>query len=181
MWTVLLVDAGSSPTEGAADGVCDFVRREGVDQVYLALPMKAERRMRKVFDALQDSTASIYLVPDLFIFELMAARAQDVAGLPVFSLCDTPFTGPFGMVKRLEDIVLASLILLLVWPLMLLIALGVKRSSPGSVLFKQRRYGLNGRKIKVYKFRTMTVRENDDHVPQATRGDIVSPTNGTGG
>jgi len=160
-----------APVLGAGDDVCAFVQRERIDKVYLALPMHAEQRMREIFDALQDSTASVYLVPDLFIFELMAAREQDVAGLPVFSLCDSPFTGPFGMIKRLEDVILASIILLLLWPVMLLIALGVKFSSPGPVLFKQRRYGLNGRRIKVYKFRTMTVCEDEEDVPQAQKCD----------
>jgi len=94
-----------APILGTGDDVCALVQRERIDKVYLALPMHAEKRMREVFDALQDCTASVYLAPDLFIFELMGAREQDVAGIPVFSLCDSPFTGPFGMVKRLEDIV----------------------------------------------------------------------------
>ena len=159
------------PVLGKSVDVLDYVNLHCVDQVYLALPMRSEARMRGVFDALQDSTACIYLVPDLFIFELMGARMQDVAGLPVFSLCESPFTGPFGIVKRMEDVLLASLILLLIWPLMLLIAVGVRLSSPGAVLFRQYRYGLNGRRIRVYKFRSMTVCEDGEHVLQAKKGD----------
>jgi len=159
------------PILGTGNDVHTFVRHENIDNVYLTLPMHAETRMRELFDTLQDETASIFLVPDLFVFEMMGARWQNVGTLPVLSLCDTPFTGPFGIVKRLEDIVVASAILLLTWPLMLLIALGVKLSSPGPVLFKQHRYGLNGKRIKVYKFRTMMVCEDTEHVPQAQKHD----------
>ena len=159
------------PILGTSADVADFVRDNAVDHVYLALPLRAESRMRQVFDALQDTTASVYLIPDLFIFELLGAREQEVAGLPAFALCETPFSGPFGVIKRIEDVVLATLILALIWPLMLTIALGVKFSSPGPVLFRQRRYGLNGREIVVWKFRSMRVCEDGDHVPQARKND----------
>ena len=159
------------PVLGTGTDVADFVRDNAVDHVYLALPLRAESRMRQVFDALQDTTASVYLIPDLFIFELLGAREQEVAGLPAFALCETPVSGPFGVIKRIEDVVLATLILALIWPLMLTIALGVKFSSPGPVLFRQRRYGLNGREIVVWKFRSMRVCEDGDHVPQARRRD----------
>jgi len=128
--------------------------------------------MLEVFEALQDSTASIYLVPDLFVFELMSARLQDLDGLPVFALCETPLSGPYSLVKRIEDILLASIILAVIWPLMVLIALAVKFSSPGPVIFQQDRYGLDGRRIKVWKFRTMKVCENDEReIRQASRCD----------
>ncbi len=155
------------PVIGTCTDAPDYVKRLNVDQVYLALPMHSEKRMREVFDALEDRTASIYIVPDLFIFKLMGAREQNIAGMPVFSLCESPITGPFGIAKRAEDIVLASIILLIIWPFMLLIALGVKISSPGQVLFRQDRYGLNGMRIKMYKFRTMTVCENGNDMKQA--------------
>jgi putative colanic acid biosynthesis UDP-glucose lipid carrier transferase len=92
-------------------------------------------------------------------------------GVPVVGICETPFTGTNEMVKRMSDVVLAALILVLISPLLLAIAIGVKRSSPGPILFRQRRYGLDGRKIVVYKFRTMTVAEDGDVVRQATRND----------
>lgn len=159
------------PVLGKGSDVSAYVRHRHVDQVYLALPMRAEKRMRELFDALQDCTASVFLAPDLFIFELLGAREQDVDGLPVFALCDTPLSGPFGIVKRMEDIILSLIILLSIFPLMLLIAIGIRLSSQGSVFFKQYRYGLNGKQIKVYKFRTMTVCENGDEVRQAKHCD----------
>jgi len=92
-------------------------------------------------------------------------------GVPVVGICETPFTGTNDLVKRVSDIVLATVILVLISPLMLAIAAGVKLSSPGPILFKQRRYGVDGRKIVVYKFRTMTVAEDGDVVRQATKND----------
>ncbi len=161
------------PVLGKTSDVYAFVEQEGIDQVYLALPMRSEKRMREVFDELQDTTASLYLIPDLFVFELLGARQQDIVGLPAFALCETPLTGPFGGIKRIEDIVLASVILFFIWPIMLGIAVAIRVTSKGPVIFKQHRYGLNGERIKVYKFRSMTVCDNDDTViQQASRYDI---------
>ena len=87
------------------------------------------------------------------------------------AVCETPFYGFNGVVKRVSDFVLASAILALISPLMIAIAIGVKLSSPGPVLFKQRRYGVDGRKIVVYKFRTMTVVEDGEVIKQATKND----------
>jgi putative colanic acid biosynthesis UDP-glucose lipid carrier transferase len=86
-------------------------------------------------------------------------------------VCETPFYGVNGLIKRASDIVLAATILLLISPLMAGIAIGVKLSSPGPVLFNQRRYGLDGREIVIYKFRTMRVLEDGDVITQATRDD----------
>ncbi|MGH8742364.1 MAG: undecaprenyl-phosphate glucose phosphotransferase, partial [Burkholderiales bacterium] len=120
---------------------------------------------------LRDSTASIYFVPDIFVFDLIQARVDSIGDLPVVAVCETPFYGFNGMLKRVSDLLFALVILLLISPIMLAIALGVKLSSPGPVLFRQRRYGVDGRKIVVYKFRTMTVAEDGDLVRQATRND----------
>ncbi|MBI5138128.1 MAG: undecaprenyl-phosphate glucose phosphotransferase [Nitrospirae bacterium] len=133
--------------------------------------MRAEERIRELTNSLTDATASVYLVPDIFAFELMNARAQEIDGMPVISLCDTPFSGLDGYLKRIEDIVLSLVIMALLLPLTLTIALGAKLTSRGPVLFKQRRYGLDGRQIKVYKFRTMTVCEDGGEITQATHGD----------
>ena len=91
--------------------------------------------------------------------------------MPVVSVCETPFTGVNGLVKRISDIVLASLILILIMPVLIAVAIAVKYSSPGPIIFKQRRYGLNGDEITVYKFRSMTVCENGNEVKQAQRND----------
>jgi putative colanic acid biosynthesis UDP-glucose lipid carrier transferase len=105
------------------------------------------------------------------MFDLIQARMDSINGIPVVAVCETPFYGVNGLLKTVSDYVLASLILLLISPGLLTIALGVKYSSPGPILFKQRRYGLDGRQITVYKFRTMTVLEDGAEVRQATRDD----------
>jgi putative colanic acid biosynthesis UDP-glucose lipid carrier transferase len=94
-----------------------------------------------------------------------------IGGVPVVAVCETPFYGLSGLIKRASDIVLASAALVLILPVMLAIAIGIKATSPGPVLFTQRRYGLDGREIIVYKFRTMTVLEDGNVVRQATRDD----------
>lgn len=142
-----------------------------VDLVYITLPMHAERRIVKLIDQLADTTASVYVVPDIFVFELFHAQWSTVGEMPVVSVFESPFYGVNGGVKRLEDVVIGSLILLMILPLMALIALGIKITSPGSVLFKQRRYGLKGEIVEVWKFRSMTVSDNGDKVVQAKKGD----------
>jgi Undecaprenyl-phosphate glucose phosphotransferase len=148
-----------------------YVKAHHVDLIYVTLPMASQPRIVKLLDELHDTTASIYFTPDIFLFHLIQARMDAIGGIPVVAVCETPFYGLNGMVKRASDIVLAALILALIAPLMLAIAIGVKRSSPGPILFKQRRYGLDGREIVVYKFRTMKVQEDGDVIRQATRDD----------
>jgi putative colanic acid biosynthesis UDP-glucose lipid carrier transferase len=110
-------------------------------------------------------------VPDIFVFDLIQARVDTIGNLPVVAVCETPFYGFNGLLKRASDYVLATLALIVLAPLMIAIAIGVKLSSPGPVLFKQRRYGVDGRQIYVYKFRSMTVTEDGDTVKQATKND----------
>jgi putative colanic acid biosynthesis UDP-glucose lipid carrier transferase len=156
---------------GALSRLADYARSHRVDVIYIALPMASQPRILRLLEDLRDTTASIYFVPDIFVSDLIQARVDSIGGLPVVAVCETPFHGFNGVVKRISDFVLAAFILVLISPLMLFIAIGVKLSSPGPILFKQRRYGLDGRKIVVYKFRTMTVAEDGDVVRQATRND----------
>ena len=156
---------------GPLDQVASYVKTHHVDLIYVTLPMASQPRILKLLDELHDTTASIYFVPDIFLFDLIQARMDTIGGIPVLAACETPFYGINGLIKRASDIVLASVILALVLPVMLVIAIGVKLSSPGPVLFKQRRYGLDGKEIVVYKFRTMTVLEDGNVIKQATRND----------
>jgi putative colanic acid biosynthesis UDP-glucose lipid carrier transferase len=94
-----------------------------------------------------------------------------VGDIPVVSIFDTPIHGVSGWLKRLEDIVLGSVIVAIIVVPMAIIAIGVKLTSPGPVFFRQRRYGLNGREIRVLKFRSMSVSEDGGDVKQATRND----------
>jgi putative colanic acid biosynthesis UDP-glucose lipid carrier transferase len=147
------------------------VRRHGVHDVYITLPMGMQPRIVELLQALQDTTVSLHYVPDVFGATIVQGRLQDIAGVPVVGLCETPFTGAHAILKRAEDLMLGSAILVLIAPLMAAVALGVKLSSPGPVLFRQRRHGLDGREITVWKFRSMRVMDDGDVVRQATRDD----------
>jgi len=173
------LDHQSYPVLGTLDDMIGVVKKQQVDMVYLALPLRAEDRLRKVVESLQDTTASVYYVPDVFIFSLLSASLTDLRGIPLIALWETPFFGVNGWLKRTEDLVLASLILILVSPLVVLIALGVKLTSPGPIIFRQRRYGLDGSEIKVCKFRTMKVCEDGQHITQTIKDDSrVTPFGG---
>ena len=155
----------------SVDELLRKARAGEVDVVYVALPLRDEHRIDALVDSLADTTVSAYVVPDMFVAGLMNSRWVDFGGMPIVSVYETPVFGLYEWVKRVEDIVLSSLILLLTAPLMLAIALAVKLSSHGPILFRQRRYGLNGAVVEVWKFRTMKVWEDGEHVPQATRSD----------
>jgi putative colanic acid biosysnthesis UDP-glucose lipid carrier transferase len=161
---------------GSITALPEYVRTKNVDIIYIALPMASQPRILKLLEDLRDTTASIYFVPDIFVFDLLHARVDSIGDLPVVAVCESPYSGLNALLKRASDIVFSLAILALISPLLVAIAIGVKRSSPGPILFKQRRYGLDGRKIVVYKFRSMTVAEDGDVVRQATRHDArVTP------
>ncbi len=156
---------------GGLHDLPDYVKQHGIELVYVALPMRNIQRVRELLDEIHDTTASIYYVPDIFVFDLIQCRTDDIDGLPVIALCETPIHGTRGIRKRISDIVISSMVLLVLSPLLLLIAGGIKMTSHGSVIFRQRRYGLDGREIAIYKFRSMTVSEDSDTVRQASRND----------
>jgi Undecaprenyl-phosphate glucose phosphotransferase len=161
---------------GHCKDVAEFARKHGVTSIYIALPLSNVPRIGEMIRELRDTTASIYFVPDVFAFDLIQGRLVQINGMPAISVCDTPFHGMDAVSKRVTDIVLASSALLLLAPVMLLIALAVKITSKGPILFRQRRYGLNGEEILVYKFRSMTVTEDGEVVTQATKSDArVTP------
>jgi len=152
-------------------GIPEYVNRNGIDLVYITLPMAAQPRTLSLLDALRDTTTSVYFVPDIFVSDLIQARVDHIHGMPVVALTETPTLGVSGIGKRLSDLVIASLILLLIWPLLLILAIGVKLTSPGPVIFKQRRYGLDGHEILIYKFRSMRVHDDASIIQQAGRAD----------
>jgi len=155
----------------SARDFADFVRANAISRVYLSLPISTTPRIEELLKELRDTTASVYFVPNIFAFDLVQARCLEINGMPAFSICDSPLQGMSGFWKRVFDVVLASIALVFTSPVLLAVALAIKQSSPGSVLFKQRRYGLNGEEILVYKFRSMTVCEDGPVVAQATERD----------
>ncbi|MGA7750531.1 MAG: undecaprenyl-phosphate glucose phosphotransferase [Gallionella sp.] len=163
--------AGKMPLLGRVSDVAAYVREHSIQMIFISLPMSAQPRIRKLLDDLHDTTASIYFLPDVYIFDLMQARFDNVGGVPVVAICETPFYGVDSVVKNISDFVLGFLILILLLPFMLCIALAVKLTSPGPAVFKQRRYGLNGEEIIVYKFRSMAVCEDGSSIVQAQKND----------
>lgn len=150
----------------------DVVEKKRIDEVWIALPLKDEERVKRVFHSMRHSTATIRFVPDIFGFNLLNHSVTEIAGLAVLDLSITPMVGLNRVVKAFEDRVLCMIILLLISPVMLVIAIGVKLSSPGPVFFRQLRHGWDGRPFEVYKFRTMVVHD-DQHgeYSQARKGD----------
>lgn len=132
-----------------------YVEREGIDQVWITLALRDEDKVRQIQHGLRHSTADIRFVPDIFGFRLLNHSVTEVAGLPVLNLSTTPMTGLNRMMKALEDRLLALLILMLVSPLMLVIAIGVKLSSPGPIFYRQERVGWAGQPFMMLKFRSM--------------------------
>ena len=156
---------------GRLPDLASWVKRRGIDVVFVALPVRHIQRVMQLLDELRDTTVSIYYVPDIFAIDLIQARSGELFGTPVVALCETPFCGYRGVIKRITDITFATSILVVAAPLMLALAVLVRMSSPGPIIFAQRRYGLDGREITVWKFRTRTVLEDGERVVQARRGD----------
>ena len=151
--------------------VAEFVRVNGVHEIYITLPLGSQPRILELMEQVQGTTASVFFVPDVFGISIIQGRLQDMNGVPVVGLCETPFTGINRLVKSTSDLALAALILVLIAPLLLTIAIGVKLSSPGPMLFKQRRNGLDGEEIVVYKFRSMRSQDDGLVVPQVIKDD----------
>ncbi|MGE0030824.1 MAG: undecaprenyl-phosphate glucose phosphotransferase [Steroidobacteraceae bacterium] len=166
-----LGDIGRAQLLGPLAGLAEFAKRRRVDVIYSALPMCPQPRIRELLESLRDTTASIYFVPDIFLCDLIQARVDTIGGIPVLAVRESPCHGLTALFKRVVDVLFASVILAAAAPLLLAIAAAVSWSSPGPVLFCQRRYGLDGREIVVYKFRTMTCLEDGDRVTQATVDD----------
>lgn len=163
--------AAAGLLKGRVADVPAFVRENRVNVVFVTLPMVAQTRVLSLLDELRDSTASVYFVPDVFTLGLIQSRYDEMDGIPLIAVSETPYSGVDAALKRIFDVVVTLAVLLFAWPLLLLVAAGVKLSSPGPVIFKQRRYGMDGREIAVYKFRSMNVTEDGGEIRQATRGD----------
>ena len=166
-----IAEAAKTRVLGKLSEVAAYTTEHRIREVYITLPLGSQPRIVELLEQLQDTTASLFFVPDVFGISIIQGRLQDMNGVPVVGICETPFTGTNELVKRISDIIIASIIIVLISPLLLAIAIGVKLSSPGPVLFKQRRNGLDGHEIVVYKFRSMRTMEDGEVVRQATRND----------
>ncbi len=164
-------DSSDDELAGSLNDLVAAARNGEVDTILVTLPMRAEDRIRFLLDQLSDSTVSVYIVPDFFVFELLHSRWTDMGGLPAVSVFENPLYGVDGLVKRIADLVIAMVALIAGAIPMALVAFAVKYSSPGPIFFRQRRYGLDGREILVWKFRSMQTCDNGPVVKQATKND----------
>jgi len=161
----------AAQTIGNLEQLVADCKEGGIDRVYIVLPPQAYERRKWLVKELADSTASVYIVPDVFTYQLLHSRSDTIMGIPTISIYDSPLDGSNAIIKRIEDVVLSMLILILISPVLLGLALAVKFTSKGPVFFKQNRYGIDGKPIKVWKFRSMNVMEDGAKVTQATKND----------
>jgi putative colanic acid biosynthesis UDP-glucose lipid carrier transferase len=161
------------PVRGTIGDVRRLVREAGIDQVWIALPLRAGDRVAALLQELLPQNVKVRFVPDIFSFQLLNHSFTEICGLPVVNISESPFSGLKGALKWIEDKIVALVILALIWPLLIVIAIGVKLESRGPTIFRQRRGGLDNREIVVWKFRTMEVHDEGDagDVPQARRHD----------
>jgi putative colanic acid biosynthesis UDP-glucose lipid carrier transferase len=166
----LNMDRGDRLLGGLAD-LATWVKKHDVAVIFVALPVGHLQRVTDLLEELRDTTASVYYAPDIVVYDLIQARTGSINGIPVVAMCETPFVGFRGIAKRVTDVILSLLLLVMLAPLMIGIAVLIRATSPGPAIFKQRRYGLNGEEIVVYKFRTMNVAEDGSQITQASRSD----------
>ena len=155
---------GNLPCIGTVESYVVSAKDSFPDQVWLALPLRAEPLIRHCLDVLQDLPITVRLIPDLLDYRLINQNATEIAGIPIITLRGSRLEGYARLLKAIEDRVLSALILLVLSPLMLLIALGVKLSSNGPVFFRQKRVGWNGQIFEMLKFRSMQVDSENEHV-----------------
>ncbi|AYA63371.1 undecaprenyl-phosphate glucose phosphotransferase [Alteromonas sp. RKMC-009] len=157
--------------KGSIDEAIELAKTHKVDYIYIALPTAAEDRIKAILEKCSDTTANVYLIPNFFMYTLLNSRWQSVGNVQALSIYDTPFQGANNILKRIEDVVVSMGILTVLAIPMLCIAAAVKLSSPGPAIFRQKRYGLDGKEITVYKFRSMSTQDNGSVVKQATKND----------
>ena len=165
---------GLPTSKGLLGGLSDlaqYVNTHKTEVIFIALPMRQVQRVVDLLDELHDTTGSIYFVPDIFVMDLIQSRTADISGVPIVAMCETPFQGSRGLIKRVMDVSISLFAVIVLSPVLLAIAIAIKLGSPGPAIFRQRRYGLDGQIIDVHKFRTMTVTEDGFQIQQATRDD----------
>lgn len=165
------VNSQTVPFKGDIEQLIRDAKKGGIDRIYIAMPMEQELEIKEIIVTLTDTTCSVMLIPDLFTFDLLRSRTEEINGVSVIPLFDSPMSGVNAIIKQIEDFTLALFIILFISPILLIIACLIKLTSPGPVIFKQKRYGIDGKAINVWKFRSMSVMENGEQVVQATKGD----------
>lgn len=160
----------SLPYLGNLEQLPEFVKKHRIDIVYIT-PSINKSILNRLVKELEDTTACIYFIPDLWVKQYSMVKTRQIAGIPVVPIWESPYHDLRYDLKQILDYVLATLFLIFLLPLFIIIAIAIKLTAPGPILFKQRRYGLHGQEIIVYKFRTMKVMEDGDTIIQAKQQD----------
>jgi putative colanic acid biosynthesis UDP-glucose lipid carrier transferase len=167
-----VADAISGQIRGTVEDLVAEALAGQIDRIYITLPLRAELRIKHLIDRLGELPVTVHYVPDFFLFNMLRAQWEHLGDTHVVNVVATPFLGVSGLTKRLEDIVLSSLILTLIALPLLVIAILIRIDSPGPAIYRQRRYGLNGKEFEIWKFRSMTVTEDSKSFVQARPGDV---------
>jgi len=150
---------------GTIDDVPELIRSKGIEQVYAALPLSAHRRIYYLLGHIQNECVDIKIIPDILQYITLRAGFQNMDGIPVINLTETPLSGYNLIVKRSFDLVFASLILIVTSPIMLITAIIIKCSSPGPVLYCQKRMGMDLKSFEIFKFRSMYLNKKGETGP----------------
>jgi len=137
------------------DQLADYLTSEHIGEVWVAAPWEDHELLEATLDALKESTVDLNVIPDLYQYRLLNQGIVEWSGMPVINLSGTPMTGAEQKIKSVFDRVVSSLLTILLLPVLLLIALLVRLSGPGPVLFRQKRHGIGGDAIEIFKFRSM--------------------------
>jgi len=143
------------PVVGTFDQACEFIQRFSVDQIYIALPLSAYEDILSLLDQVANEIVEIKVVPDLLQHITLRAAVEDFDGVPIVNLSSTPMRGLPGLLKRGFDVAVALGCIVLFGPLFPLIALAIRLSSSGPILYRQERMGLDGQSFELFKFRSM--------------------------
>lgn len=165
-------DAEDAPLLGNLNNIQQLLLKHHIKRVYIALPLDQADMIQPLFLSLVEKNIDVVWAPDIFSINLMNHSIKEIAGVPLICLSETPLIGSSAFAKRTMDISLSLLALIFILPLMAVIALFIKFTSPGPVLFKQKRHGWDGKLITIFKFRSMKVHEEEEgKVTQACKHD----------
>jgi Undecaprenyl-phosphate glucose phosphotransferase len=156
---------------GMYEEVASLLGRMPVDIVFIALPLQSSHRLESILAEIGDATVDIKLIPDFYRYVTLRGAVEEFQGMPVISLRDTPLHGWNRLAKRVQDLAVASVALFLLWPLLALIALAIKLTTSGPILYRQERMGFGGTTFTMLKFRTMRSDHEGDTVMLTSQDD----------
>ncbi|RFU47714.1 undecaprenyl-phosphate glucose phosphotransferase [Paraburkholderia sp. DHOC27] len=163
---------GGVPVERDFAAMIQLVRQRAIRELWLALPISKEKTIHRFVMELRNDFVNIRFIPDVRSLTLFSQPMVDLLGVPAINLAASPITDLRVLPKRIFDRLFALAALTALAPLLLVIAVLVKLSSPGPVFFRQKRKGIDGNQFEIYKFRSMRVhKEESGKITQATRRD----------